>query len=279
LEYILLRSALYDLPPINLKEYKICDVHYNHLITRTRRDFCKTCKTIFGRKSCSTFHLSRISRTIAYGIWQDYQLSLFDQFMCGGCRKKLEKKYVTKDLYEKTEALFSWLYDDFTLYTPSTISSSSHSMYNHNEEEEIKLDKKQDFKKFLLNNGFNGRVQMTNNYHQMKYKSQQNFLRQIIAILLFILELLVPNDFLQVWNDIIELHIQETKQEYKLNGKFGTVMNCIADAYNNASHWSIRRQVLSIVASDVPAFVIEQFIPDITQWKIKAAREQAYTNG
>ena len=248
-------------------------------MTKTRRDHCNICKTIFGCKSCSTSDLRRIPRTIAYAIWQDYQLSLFDQFMCGSCRKKLEKKYVTKDLHEKTEALFSWLYDEYTLYTPSTISSPSQSMYDHNEEEQIILDKKEDLKEFLLSNGFNGRVEMTNNYRKLKYKSQQNFLRQINAILLFILRILVPNDFRQVWNDIIELHIQETKQEYKLNGQFGTVMDCIADAYNNANHWSIRRQILSIVASDIPIFVIEQFIPDITQWKIKAAREQAYTNG
>jgi hypothetical protein len=120
---------------------------------------------------------------------------------------------------------------------------------------------------------------MTNNYRQMKNKSQLSFLRQVKLLLLFILQILVLNDFRQVWNDITESDIQEAQQTYKLNGHFGIVMDCIADAYNNANHWSIRRQILSIVAADIPVFVIEQFIPDITSWKIKTASEQAYNNG
>jgi hypothetical protein len=275
----LLRSGWYDLSQVNLKKYKICDAHHKHLMIKAHREHCNTCKTIFGYKFDSTSDLRRIPRTIAYGIWQDYQLSFFDQFMCGSCRKKFEKKYVNKDLYEESQGLFSWLYDEFTIYTPSTISSSAHSMYQQNEDEQMKLDKKQNFKEFVLNNGFNGRVEMTNNYRQMKHKSQLSFLRQVKLLLLFILQILVLNDFRQVWNDITESDIQEAQQTYKLNGHFGIVMDCIADAYNNANHWSIRRQILSIVAADIPVFVIEQFIPDITSWKIKTASEQAYNNG
>jgi hypothetical protein len=264
---------------MNLSGHTICDVHHNYIMQKFRRDHCYLCKTVFGHSANSTHDLRRVSRTIAFGIWEDHQLSVFDQTMCGYCRKKLEKKYFNKEGIEKSENIFSWLYDEYTIYTPSIISSSSHSVYQLNEDPDLQYDQKDNFKQFLINNGFQGRVQMTKSYHKMRKKSQQNFLQQIKRILLFILQILVPNDFNQVWKDLIESEIEETNQNYKLDGKFGIVLGCIADAYNNTNHWSTRRQILSVVAQDVPLYIVQQFIPDVTLWKFKKAKEQAVVNG
>ncbi|CAM4958230.1 unnamed protein product [Rotaria socialis] len=262
LEFLLLRVAYDDLPHMNLYGHTICDAHYNYLTKRFPRTACNVCKTIFNYDSNSKNDLRRITRIIAYGIWQEHQLSVFDETMCGGCPKKLQKKYLTKDIIEESGNILSWLYDDNTYFTPSTISSTGHSVYQSNDDLDLQCDRKHHFKEFLVNNGFQGRVQMTESYGNMLRKSRQNFLRQIKIILLFILQILAPNDFNQVWEDLIEFHIEETKQSYNIDGKFGIVMGCISDAYGNANHWSTRRQLLSIVAQEVPLYIIQQFIPD-----------------
>ncbi|CAF3244403.1 unnamed protein product [Rotaria sp. Silwood2] len=111
----------------------------------------------------------------------------------------------------------------------------------------------------------------------MIQKKQQNF-RHKTKNILFILQILASNDFLQVWKDIIEYGFEETIQDCELDEKFDIVMNCIADAYNNVNHWSTRRKLLSIVAQDTPLCIIQQFIPDVKMWKLNAAKQQVVAN-
>ncbi|CAF3838003.1 unnamed protein product, partial [Rotaria sp. Silwood1] len=279
LEYLLLRAAYYNIPRMNLHGLTIYDTHHQYLLQKFRRDHCYLCKTVFGCNINSTDDLRRISRTIAFGIWQDNQLSIFDQTMCGCCRKKLEKQYYHKEIIEKSENIFSWLYDEYTIYTPSSASSSPYSIYEFNEDPDIQSHQRDSFREFLMVNGYQESVQMTNSYHKMIQKKQQDFRRKTKNILLFILQILASNDFLQVWKDIIESDFEETMQDCELDGKFGIVMNCIADAYNDVNHWSTRRQLLLIVAQDIPLYIIQQFIPDVTLWKLNAAKQQAVANG
>lgn len=152
-------------------------------------------------------------------------------------------------------------------------------MYQFSEDHDLQFDQKHNLKQFLVNNGFQGRVQMTSSYCSMLQKSQLNFQRQAKAILLFILKILAPNDYNQAWKDIIQSDIEETVESYEIGGKFGIIMNCIADAYTNANHWSTRRHLLSIVAQEVPLYILQKFIPDVTLWKLKAAKQHSITYG
>jgi hypothetical protein len=56
-------------------------------------------------------------------------------------------------------------------------------------------------------------------------------------------------------------------------------MEALADAYSNSQHWSTKRQILSIIAADMPFHLIQQYIPDFTLWKFNEARRQAKVNG
>jgi len=107
--------------------------------------------------------------------------------------------------------------------------------------------------------------------------SSFSFLRQIKAILLFIISFLAPNDVASVWEDIIESEHKIEKQAYDRD--FEKVMQAIADSYTNSYHWSTKRQLLSIVAADVPFRIIEKYILDLTRWKFYEARRQAKLNG
>ena len=51
------------------------------------------------------------------------------------------------------------------------------------------------------------------------------------------------------------------------------------DAYAKAEHWSTKRQLLSIIAADMPTRLLKLEFPGLTDWKIKSARAQAFFNG
>ena len=48
-------------------------------------------------------------------------------------------------------------------------------------------------------------------------------------------------------------------------------LEALAEIYWNANSWDTRRQVLSIMGDLVPYSVIQQFLPGITDYRIKAA--------
>lgn len=61
--------------------------------------------------------------------------------------------------------------------------------------------------------------------------------------------------------------------------QFDVAMQAMVDAYNNAQHWSVRRQILAIIVADFSISVIKRYFPNISDWKIKSARLHAYCKG
>ena len=57
------------------------------------------------------------------------------------------------------------------------------------------------------------------------------------------------------------------------------MIGSLKDAYARAELWSTKRQLLSIVAADLPTRLLKTEFPGLTDWKIKAARSQAYFQG
>lgn len=56
-------------------------------------------------------------------------------------------------------------------------------------------------------------------------------------------------------------------------------MQALVDAYENAEHWSIRRQILAIIVADFPKKVIQDYFPNLSSWKLSSARAHARLNG
>lgn len=56
-------------------------------------------------------------------------------------------------------------------------------------------------------------------------------------------------------------------------------MQALVDAYENAEHWSTKRQILAIVVADFPAKVVKQYFPNLSRWRIDSARAHAHFNG
>ncbi|CAF1568760.1 unnamed protein product, partial [Didymodactylos carnosus] len=58
-----------------------------------------------------------------------------------------------------------------------------------------------------------------------------------------------------------------------------SIMEGVAEAYNNAENWTIRREILSVVATKINYQLLQSFIPGITIYRFSAARRHAFEFG
>jgi hypothetical protein len=106
--------------------------------------------------------------------------------------------------------------------------------------------------------------------------TKQRFYRQSTKILKVILGLLAPSDDIDfVWQINLEKCKQISWSNNNLDKNLHLVLTSLAEAYNNASHWTVRRQILSIMSKEVSFSVIRMFIPDLTAYRFNMARRRA----
>ena len=58
-----------------------------------------------------------------------------------------------------------------------------------------------------------------------------------------------------------------------------TLMQALTECYNNASHWSTRRQILSIMADKINFKELQKWIPHLTRYRYSIARHHILLHG
>lgn len=91
---------------------------------------------------------------------------------------------------------------------------------------------------------------------------------------------MAPNDDADI---LWELFIKNCEQKFPVDDasseKTDLILSNIAEAYGNADHWTVRRQILSIMAKDFNFNTISKFIPGITEYRFQMARRHADLEG
>ena len=70
---------------------------------------------------------------------------------------------------------------------------------------------------------------------------------------------------------VISNDVAQTEDEVDL-----TLVDALAECYKNASHWSTRRQILSIIADKVSYRTLQSWIPGLTRYRYNVARQHAH---
>ncbi|CAF4144347.1 unnamed protein product, partial [Rotaria magnacalcarata] len=83
----------------------------------------------------------------------------------------------------------------------------------------------------------------------------------------------------RVWEVIIENSKTISLSNDSLDKNASLILTSLAEAYNNAQHWTVRRQILSIMAKDVTFSIILIFIPGLTAYRFYKARQHADFEG
>ena len=79
-------------------------------------------------------------------------------------------------------------------------------------------------------------------------------------------------------NDVIT-ELNKKDCNVVLDGNFYHVMNRVSEAYTGAESWQARREILSIVATELPLRLLQLFIPGLTEYRFSAARLYAKAYG
>lgn len=298
IESLLLQYGKFDMLPCNVEEFHVCDNHDN-LIQSSIFKNCCLCK-LFGRSNSSKGGLRTISKLYAFATWRKNAVRLsFGRKMCAQCRNDLEK-YITKEIREECDELFQWLYDINFAHTPSISSSDSHNVLSQSFNKLV-VDEKQDrLKQFLQGNlktvrimwikiiyfpcfaevNYDGPVPTTKSFVKLQQSSKKRFCRQSTNVLKHILGIMSPNDDTNViWQMNIESSTDISLTNGNLDKNLHLILTSLAEAYNSASHWTVRQQILSIMANDVTFSTILMFIPNLTEYRYYRARRYAKCTG
>ena len=99
-----------------------------------------------------------------------------------------------------------------------------------------------------------------------------------------VLEEVAPHQSEQLWKTLTtyrslqqeDLFSSEEDAEVDVDE---VLMSALADCYNNSSTWQVRRQLLSVVADKFTLSTIRRWIPDLTRYRLTAARDHALRYG
>ena len=90
---------------------------------------------------------------------------------------------------------------------------------------------------------------------------------------------IAPNDLDLLWESIMSSKQNETGNHTCSSGLDKELMYTLANCYKNANERDSRRQILSIMADKVSLATIQQWIPGLTSYRFKVARQHAAVHG
>ena len=95
------------------------------------------------------------------------------------------------------------------------------------------------------------------------------------------LEVIIPDDAGSLWEALeesgeVDSALDVLSEPHLADDKY---LKSLAEAYENASSWDTRRQVLSVMADLVPYSLIQRYLPGITEYRVKTAREHGKKYG
>jgi hypothetical protein len=300
LETLIFQNGKIDMVPCNVDEFHVCYNHSNH----SRPSYFKRCCLCkpFGRLKCSKSGLRTITKSYAYAAWKSNQIRFsLGRKMCTQCRNDLDKLSMTEEFSKECDIHFQWLYDINIVHTPSiSTSDSTAKVLSQSFNDLIVKDKQTCLREFLqgklrkyrlqsskefissllIEINFFDKIPRTTSFASLQPSSKQRFCRQSTKVLKTVLGVMSPNDSVDsVWQANVEKW-KETSSNYKpLDKDLRLVLTSLAEAYNNAPNWTVRRQILSIMAKDVNLSTIRMFIPDLTLYRFNMARRHADFEG
>ena len=109
----------------------------------------------------------------------------------------------------------------------------------------------------------------------MARRTQHYHIRKARQVVIAALEETAPGNAEILLNEpVISNDVAQTEDEVDL-----TLVDALAEFYKNASHWSTRRQILSIIAEKVSYRTLQSWILGLTRYRFNVARQHAHMYG
>ena len=116
------------------------------------------------------------------------------------------------------------------------------------------------------------RRQLLTSRDSIARRTQRHHIRKARQVVIAALEEIAPGNAEILLNKlVVPDDVAQTEDEVDL-----TLVDALAECYKNASHWSTRRQILSIIADKVSYRTLQSWIPGLTRYRFNIARQHAH---
>ena len=137
----------------------------------------------------------------------------------------------------------------------------------------------------LLNNylgvcGVNPVQEMKPTWDTSSDRTKRRHLQQARESVLAILQTLAPHSVGELWKALVSSGLQDENLEGSEHSSAdSTFIQALVECYLNASDWSARRQILSIMADKLRYNELKKFLPEVTLYRFKIARQHLILHG
>lgn len=108
-------------------------------------------------------------------------------------------------------------------------------------------------------------------WDELDKETKQRYLRTARTVSQITTSVISPGDKAKAWQSFCDF-LRCGNLDTTLPSHIESVLHSLAEAYNNADHWTVRRMVLSILADKLPIGKIQQYIPNISSYAYYQAR-------
>ena len=171
--------------------------------------------------------------------------------------------------------------NDTSLYVPSQTETSSSELSGDSRSSSNLSLRRAKLNEFLTINGKSTLTQQRKPWANLLGRSRQVYVNKARDAVVAALEVIVPDDAGGLWEALkesgeVESALGVFPEPHPADDKY---LKSLAEAYQNASSWDTRRQVLSVTADLVPYSLIQRHLPGITEYRVKSARKHGKKYG
>ncbi|KAK3727221.1 hypothetical protein QZH41_020358 [Actinostola sp. cb2023] len=218
--------------------------------------------------------------------------------ICTNCRKKLKEmdtKNVVTEMDEATQQMCNLsMEEEEVTFKPASLPSPSHSTFSTlsdtpmslcetfevssttlTEDKSFAIDftPKEKLNAFLASRDTSPiRRTLSTPWDEASGRTKRYYARKARQVVTVCLEEIAPEQS----DMLLDTVNKPTFEEASLDISF---IDALRECYYNASHWSIRRQILSIMADKVSYKVLLKWIPDLTRYRFNIARHYILLHG
>ena len=151
-------------------------------------------------------------------------------------------------------------------YKPSDSSDDSDNRTIRSESSKDKLNE------FLSSRDISPiRSKLKTTWQLTKERTKHHYFRKARQAVQAVIEEIAPEDTGSLWEALLSSKACEFPLDTKDHADV-TLIEALTECYNNAGHWSTRRQILSILADKISFKMLKKWIPDLTRYRFDIAR-------
>ena len=172
--------------------------------------------------------------------------------------------------------------DDTSLYVPKQTEPSSSDLSDDSRASANLGLRRTKLNEFLVASGKSTLIEQRKPWgHQLDSRTSKVYVTKARDAVVAALEVITPDDAGGLWEALkssgeVESALGVLSEPHPADDKY---LKSLAETYQNAASWDTRRQVLSIMADLVPYSLLRRYLPGITEYRVKTARQHTVRYG